>query len=47
MGVGPTGVACMKTDRSFIGYEIDENYFKIAQTRITEEYEEVEYCGNF
>lgn len=31
MGSGSTGVACMNTNRKFIGVELDENYFKIAQ----------------
>ena len=35
MGSGTTGVACMNTHRNFIGFEIDENYFKIAEQRIT------------
>lgn len=34
MGVGSTGVACVKTGRNFIGIELDENYFKIAKERI-------------
>ena len=34
MGVGSTGVACKNTNRSFIGIEKDENYFKIAEQRI-------------
>ena len=34
MGSGTTGVACMNTDRRFIGIERDEGYFKIAQDRI-------------
>ncbi|HCF37966.1 MAG TPA: cytosine methyltransferase [Thermosipho africanus] len=34
MGSGSTGVACVNTNRDFIGYELDENYFQIAQTRI-------------
>jgi len=35
MGSGTTGVACMILERSFIGCEIDEQYFQIAQDRIT------------
>ncbi|MDI9541579.1 MAG: site-specific DNA-methyltransferase, partial [Pseudomonadota bacterium] len=31
MGSGSTGVACKNTNRSFIGIEKDENYFKIAE----------------
>lgn len=34
MGVGSTGVACKLSDRNFIGIELDENYFKIAEERI-------------
>ena len=34
MGSGTTGVACMSTNRKFIGIEMDEKYFKIAKSRI-------------
>lgn len=34
MGSGTTGVACVNTDRGFIGIELDEGYFKTAQARI-------------
>ncbi len=34
MGSGTTGVACVQTGRNFIGIEINENYFKIAEKRI-------------
>jgi site-specific DNA-methyltransferase (adenine-specific) len=34
MGSGTTGVACVQNNRSFIGIEIDENYFNIAEQRI-------------
>lgn len=36
MGSGSTGVACLNTNRDFIGIELDEGYFKIAQNRIEE-----------
>ena len=36
MGSGTTGVACLQTNRNFIGIELDENYYKIAQERINE-----------
>jgi site-specific DNA-methyltransferase (adenine-specific) len=36
MGSGTTGVACINTNRSFIGIEQDENYFKIAEQRIAD-----------
>ena len=34
MGSGTTGVACIITNRKFIGIEMDENYYKIAEDRI-------------
>lgn len=37
MGSGSTGVACINTNRKFIGIEIDEKYFKIAKERIKED----------
>ena len=36
MGSGSTGVACINTNRDFIGIELDENYFNIAKKRIEE-----------
>ena len=36
MGSGSTGVACMNTNRKFIGIELDKNYFDIASKRIEE-----------
>jgi site-specific DNA-methyltransferase (adenine-specific) len=35
MGSGTTGVACMNTNRNFIGIEKEENYYKIAEQRIS------------
>lgn len=37
MGSGSTGVACLNTDRHFIGMEQESNYFEIAKNRIKEE----------
>jgi len=34
MGSGTTGVACANLGRDFIGIELDEKYFKIAEDRI-------------
>ena len=34
MGSGSTGVACVNTERDFIGIELNEEYFKIAKKRI-------------
>jgi DNA modification methylase len=34
MGSGSTGVACVNLNRSFIGMELEEEYFEIAKERI-------------
>jgi site-specific DNA-methyltransferase (adenine-specific) len=34
MGSGTTGVACVNTNRNFIGIEMDDKYFEIAENRI-------------
>lgn len=36
MGSGTTGVACEKTGRDFIGFEISDDYFESAKKRIEE-----------
>lgn len=36
MGSGSTGVACLNTNRKFIGIELNDNYFDIAENRIKE-----------
>ena len=40
-GSGSTGVACVNTNRDFIGIELDKNYFEIAKKRIEEAKNEV------
>ena len=41
MGSGSTGVACINTNRNFIGMELDEKYFDIAKNRIEENEEQL------
>lgn len=36
MGIGSTGVACINTNRNFIGIELSEEYYNIAVRRINE-----------
>lgn len=36
MGSGTTGIACINTNRNFIGIELDNTYFEIAKKRIEE-----------
>ena len=36
MGSGTTGVACVKTNRNFIGIELDNKYFNISKERIND-----------
>ena len=50
MGSGTTALAAMETGRNFIGFEIDKNFFDIAQGRITKALEsgtsgEMKYKG--
>ena len=37
MGSGTTGVACINTNRKFVGIEIDDTYFETAKKRIENE----------
>ena len=41
MGSGSTGVACINTNRNFIGIELDDDYFKIAEDRINKAKENI------
>ena len=34
MGSGTTGIACINTNRNFIGMELDASYFEVAKDRI-------------
>jgi site-specific DNA-methyltransferase (adenine-specific) len=41
MGSGTTAVACMKTGRNYIGFELDEEYHAIAMQRIADTLDEI------
>ena len=41
MGSGSTGVACINTNRKFIGIEKDDKYFEIAKNRIKKAQQDV------
>ena len=36
MGSGTTSLACLNTNRRFIGIELDESYYEIAKSRLTD-----------
>ena len=40
-GSGSTAVAALRTDRHYIGYEIDSSYIEIANRRVDEEHKEL------
>ncbi len=42
MGSGSTAIACLNTNRNFIGIELDENYFNISKKRVEEKRKEKE-----
>ena len=42
MGSCSTGIACINTNRNFIGIEKDDNYFKIAKNRIEQARQDAE-----
>ena len=45
MGVGSCGVACVNTNRNFIGIELDEGYYNIAKERIESAQSEINSCN--
>ena len=43
MGSCSTGIACINTNRNFIGIELDENYFNISLKRVEKKRKEKEF----
>ncbi|WP_288550160.1 site-specific DNA-methyltransferase [uncultured Brachyspira sp.] len=46
MGSGSTGIACINTNRKFIGIELASDYFDIAKRRIENAYREKQFNNN-
>lgn len=42
IGSGTTAIACMNTNRNYIGFELDKNYFELANERITKHNKQIE-----
>ena len=47
MGSGSTGVACINTNRRFIGIELDEHYFDVSCRRIEEAHKQKQDYGEW
>ena len=43
MGSCSTGIACINTNRNFIGIELDENYYNISKKRVEEKRKEKDF----
>ena len=43
IGSGTTAIACINTNRNYIGIEKDENYFNLANKRIEEEIDKLKF----
>lgn len=46
MGAGGCGVAALNTGRRFVGMEIDEEYYRIAEERIFKAHQSTEIRGS-
>ena len=46
MGLGTTGISCVKNECDFIGIELDKEYFNIAKERLEKAKEETEENNN-
>lgn len=46
MGSGTTAIACINTNRNFIGFEISKEYCDIANKRISEHHEQLKMVGD-
>ena len=44
MGTGTTAIACINTNRNFIGFELDKYYCEIANERIRKALAEKKTC---
>ena len=47
MGSGTTGLACIRSNRNFIGIEKEREYFDVALERVTDELSDAYQLTNF
>lgn len=45
MGSGTTAISALKSDRKFIGYDTDESYIKLAETRLSRYRTQIRFGG--
>jgi len=46
IGVGSTALACKESNRQYIGFELDTNYYNIATKRISNHHEQLKIVGD-
>ena len=46
MGSGSTAIACINTNRNYIGFELDKHYCELAEKRISEHHEQLKIVGD-
>ena len=46
IGSGTTAVACINTNRQFIGFELDKHYCELAEKRISNHHEQLKIVGD-
>lgn len=46
MGSGTTAIACINTNRNFIGFELDKHYCELAEKRISNHHEQLKIVGD-
>ena len=47
IGSGTTAIACINTNRKYIGFELDKKYYDIAVERVAQRQKEMDFYNNF